>query len=72
MPEVDKVVVEGQCTSAVVRTTLGDQASETARQLCDTAAEVAYVGDINAVTVLGSSGRELAIGIAGMKCLSSQ
>jgi hypothetical protein len=69
--EVDKVVVEGQCTSAVVKTTLGDEASEAARQLCEAAAEVAYVGDINAVTVLGRTGRELAIGITGMKCLAS-
>jgi hypothetical protein len=70
-PEVGEVVVQGQCTSAVIRTNLADDAGETARQLCETAAEVAYTGDINAVTVLGKSGRELAIGITGMKCMVS-
>ncbi len=70
-PEVNEVVVIGQCTSAVIRTALADDAGEIARQLCETAAEVAYTGDVNAVTVVGKTGRELAIGISGMKCMVS-
>lgn len=69
--KVDSVKVQGQCTSVVIQTALDDEATETARQLCETAAEVAYTGDINSVAVLGKSGRELAIGIVGMKCLAT-
>jgi hypothetical protein len=70
--EIESVVVQGQCTSAVIRTSLGDDAYETGRQLCESAAEVAYTGDINSVSVVSKSGHELAIGISGMKCLASQ
>lgn len=69
-PEVRSVVVQGQCTSLVVATTLGDNNNDTAQRLCDTAAEVAYSGDVNSVSVLAGSGKELAIGISGAKCLS--
>jgi len=67
--DVDSVVVQGQCTSVVVATKLDDEDVATARQLCDTAGEVAYTGDINAVSVLSASGEELSNGITGMKCL---
>jgi hypothetical protein len=69
--EVEKVVVQGQCTSVVVQTNLGDEAFGAAKQVCETAAEVAYAGDVNSVTVTARSGMELATGISGMKCLTA-
>lgn len=68
--EVEKVVVVGQCTALVISTTLDDGAVETAKLLCEKAGEVAYTGDINSVAVKSKSGRELAQGITGMKCLA--
>jgi len=67
--DVDTVIVEGQCTSIVVRTRLADEDVASARKLCDRAGEVAYVGDINGVTVLSGSGEELSVGITGARCL---
>lgn len=68
--EVTAVTVEGQCTTIVVTTALADGDAGIAKQICDTAAEVAYTGDINSIRVLGSSGKELSNGITGMKCLA--
>ncbi|MBV1855567.1 hypothetical protein [Catellatospora tritici] len=68
--EVRSVVVQGQCTSVVVATTLGDNDAAAAQRLCDAAAEVAYSGDVNSVSVLAESGMELAIGVSGAKCLT--
>ncbi|GIF96335.1 hypothetical protein [Catellatospora citrea] len=68
--EVRSVAVNGQCTSVVVGTSLGDEDDATALRLCESAAEVAYTGDVNAVTVLAASGAELAIGISGAKCMA--
>ncbi|MEV4414903.1 hypothetical protein [Catellatospora sp. NPDC049609] len=68
--QVRSVAVQGQCTSVVVATSLGDGDSAAAQRLCDTAAEVAYSGDVNTVTVLAGSGAELAVGISGAKCLA--
>jgi hypothetical protein len=67
--DVESVVVEGQCTSIVITTELADDDVATGRQLCDTAGEVAYTGDINAVRVLSASGQELSVGITDAKCL---
>ncbi len=69
--EVSSVVVNGQCTSVVITTTLGDDAAAAALRFCESAAEIAYTGDVNAVTVLAASGAELAIGISGAKCMAS-
>ena len=67
--DVDSVIVEGQCTTVVVATKLADEDVATARQLCETAGEVAYTDDVNAVSVVSASGEELSNGITGMKCL---
>lgn len=67
--DVDKVTVEGQCTTIVVGTELADEDAATAKKLCDAAGEVAYTGDINSVRVLSAAGTELSNGITGMKCL---
>ena len=55
----------------MITTTRGDDASADALRLCESAAEVAYTGDVNAVTVLAASRAELAIGISGAKCMAS-
>ncbi|MEV4690474.1 hypothetical protein AB0K27_05005 [Micromonospora echinospora] len=68
--QVRAVTVEGQCTTVVVATTLGDDDAGPGRQLCDRAGEVAYSGDVNSVRVLSGSGSELANGITGMRCLT--
>ncbi|WP_327011980.1 hypothetical protein OHA72_51785 [Dactylosporangium sp. NBC_01737] len=68
-PGVQGVKAEGQCTTVVVTTTLSDGDAGTARQLCDLAAEVAYTGDVKGIRVLGQSGKELAQGISGAKCI---
>ena len=66
---VDRVEVVGQCTTVVIATTLSDDDSDAAVSLCDTAAEVAYIADINSIRVESASGDELSNGIKGLKCL---
>jgi hypothetical protein len=67
--EVRTVTVNGQCTNVTIDTGLADGDVAAGRRLCETAAEVAYTGDINSVTVLSTSGAELSAGIPGMRCL---
>jgi len=38
-------------------------------QICDSAVEVAFVGSIDSITVMGASGEELAIGVKGQPCI---
>jgi|GEM_PF-3876376 len=68
-PDVTSVTVVGQCTLVVVETTLGDDDTSAARQLCERAGEVAYTGDINGISVTSRSDAEISNGITGMKCL---
>jgi hypothetical protein len=68
--EIESVTMQGQCTLVSIRTTLGDGESSTAQKICDSAAEVAYSGDTNSISVLGRSGKELSVGIAGATCLA--
>lgn len=63
VPAVTGVQVIGQCTTVVIDTVLGDDAGETAVGICDKAAEVAYEGDVNSVSVNSATGTELAVGI---------
>ncbi|GAA2354027.1 hypothetical protein GCM10010404_02320 [Nonomuraea africana] len=69
-PEIRSVTMQGQCTLVSIETTLGDGESSTAKKICDSAAEVAYSGDTNSISVQGRSGKELSVGIAGAKCLA--
>ncbi|WP_336217001.1 hypothetical protein [Nonomuraea sp. LPB2021202275-12-8] len=69
-PEIRSVTVVGQCTSVSIETTLGDGDGSTAQKICDSAAEVAYSGDTNSISVRSTSGRELSMGIAGATCLA--
>jgi hypothetical protein len=63
------VEVTGQCTTVVILTPLTDADGDEAVELCNTAAEVAYTGDINSIRVLSASGDELSQGVANLKCL---
>jgi hypothetical protein len=68
-PQITKVEVVGRCSSLIVRTSLADTEFSSATDLCDKAAEVAYTGDTKSVTVLGQSGKELAIGLSTAPCV---
>ena len=67
--DVGAVTVNGQCTNVTIDTGLADEDTAGGRQLCETAGEVAYTGDINSVTVRSKSGAELSVGIRDLKCL---
>ncbi|HUR05339.1 MAG TPA: hypothetical protein VM347_22545 [Nonomuraea sp.] len=68
--QIRALTVEGQCTSLSIETSLGDEESGAAKEICDSAAEVAYSGDINAIRILGASGKELSVGIIDAPCLA--
>jgi len=73
-PEVTGVTVVGQCTSAVVATSLsaGPDGSAAATAICEKAAPIAYAAqDVNTITVKASTGAELAVGIKGASCVAS-
>jgi hypothetical protein len=67
-----RVTVDGNCRYIWIATNLAGATFDVvpvAQQICDSAAEVAYVGPITAITVTGSSGAELAAGIKGLPCI---
>ena len=66
---IRSVTVVGQCTLVLIETALGDEDQAGAKQICESAAEVAYTGDINGIAVKSSTGAELSQGIAGATCL---
>jgi len=68
--QIRSVSMSGQCTSLSIDTSLGDEESEAAKKICDSAAEVAYSGDTSAIRVLGASGKELSVGIIDAPCLA--
>lgn len=63
------VTTEGGCHDATIVTTLDPGDSATGLAICDSAAEVAYTGDISSITVLAANNKELAIGIKGQECI---
>jgi hypothetical protein len=63
---ITKITVDGGCSQVSIETTLTSGANGTARKICDSAAEVAYVGNLSSVTVVGPDGHELAAGQKGM------
>jgi hypothetical protein len=69
--KVTRVAVIGQCTTVSIETTLGDEDTTAATQLCTKAAEVAYSADTNSIRVHAKSGKELAQGISGARCLAA-
>lgn len=70
-PGVENVTVDAACTTVTVATTLSDGDANTARQLCDLAAEVAYTGSVNVIHVIGLSRKDLAKGAKGSPCQSA-
>lgn len=68
-PAVVSVTTEGGCHDATITTSLGASDSATGLAICDSAAEVAYTGDISSITVLAADNKELAIGIKGAPCI---
>jgi hypothetical protein len=66
---VKKVDIVGQCTTVAITTTLGEGDKAAAKEICEAAAKVAYVGDINSIRVTSAAGTELSQGIAGARCL---
>ncbi len=67
--DVVSVTTEGGCHDATIVTTLGPGDSATGLAICDSAAEVAYAGDLSSITVLAANNKELAIGIKGQECI---
>lgn len=68
-PAVVSVTTDGGCHDATIATSLGASDSATGLAICDSAAEVAYTGDISSITVLAADNKELAIGIKGAPCI---
>lgn len=68
-PDVVSVTTEGGCHDATIVTSLDPSDSATGLAICDSAAEVAYTGDLSSVTVLAANNKELAIGIKGQPCI---
>ncbi|WP_433258255.1 hypothetical protein ACQPYK_22945 [Streptosporangium sp. CA-135522] len=67
--KIQRVTVVGRCTLIVIETSLDDGDGATAKQVCESAAEVAYTGDISGIAVKSSTGAELSPGVTGAKCL---
>jgi hypothetical protein len=69
--QVTAVKTNGQCTLVSIETKLADDQTAAAKALCESAAEVAYSADTNAISVHSASGKELAQGIAKAPCIAS-
>jgi hypothetical protein len=67
--DVVSVTTEGGCHDATIVTSLDPGDSATGLAICDSAAKVAYAGDISSITVLAANNKELAIGIKGQECI---
>jgi hypothetical protein len=67
--DVVSVTTEGGCHDATIVTSLDPSDSATGLAICDSAAEVAYAGDISSITVLAANNKELAIGIKDQQCI---
>ena len=68
-PDVVSVTTEGGCHDATIVTSLGDSDAAKALAICDSAAVIAYAGDLSSVTVTGASTKELSIGVKGQPCI---
>ncbi|MBU2664758.1 hypothetical protein KOI35_14750 [Actinoplanes bogorensis] len=66
---VEVVKVIGSCTQVQISTSLGPDDKDAAREICETAAKVAYVGDIKVVSVEDADGHELSTGFNGTPCI---
>ncbi len=68
-PDVVSVTTEGGCHDATIVTSLEPSDAAKGLAICDSAAEVAYTGDISSITVTAANNKELAIGIKGQPCI---
>jgi hypothetical protein len=66
---VTKIEIIGGCSMVNITTSLADDAVSAALDICDQAAEVAYVGKVSSVSVESRAGKELAAGIKGSPCI---
>lgn len=66
---VTSITVIGGCHQLSIETSLDTTDVKGGLAICDKAAEVAYTGGINAITVDAANGRELATGLDQLTCL---
>jgi hypothetical protein len=68
------VTLDGACGQISIATglpagVLGSPSAATGIKICDAAAQVAYQGKVNSVTVVSTDGHELAIGLKKADCI---
>jgi hypothetical protein len=68
-PEIVSITTEGGCHDTTIVTTLAASDFAKAQAICESAAVIAYAGDLLSVTVTGANNKELAIGIKGQPCI---
>jgi hypothetical protein len=66
---VTKIDIIGGCSMVNITTSLANAGVSAALDICDRAAEVAYVGKVSSVSVESGAGKELAIGMKGSSCI---
>jgi len=70
--DIVSVTTEGGCHDATIVTSLDGSDWQTGLEICDSAAEVAYAGDLSSITVSAADSTELAIGIKGQSCIGKR
>ncbi len=68
---ITKIEVIGGCSLVTITTNLADEAIQAALDICDNAAQVAYVDNVNGISVLAGSGKEVALGIKDSPCIGA-
>ncbi len=68
---ITKIEVIGGCSLVNITTTLADDAIQAALDICDNAAKVAYVDNVNGISVQAGSGKEVALGIKDSPCIGA-
>jgi hypothetical protein len=66
---VTKIDIIGGCSMVNITTSLANDGVSAALDICDRAAEVAYIGKVSSVSVESGAGKELAIGVKGSPCI---
>jgi hypothetical protein len=66
---VTEIKLIGGCSMVNITTSLADDQIKPAMDICDAAAAVAYVGNTSAVSVVGSSGKQLSDGVKDYQCI---
>lgn len=68
---VTKIKIIGGCSLVNITTSLANDGISAALDMCDQAAEVAYVGNVSGISVQASSGKEIALGVKGSPCIGA-